>query len=80
MAMTDTRRLPPAGRQQLADLFNRCEVHMWFPWQCTLAPIMLQPKARGGTGALALMTWFCRFGELLDRRQIRERATSMPPE
>eukprot|EP00959_Pyramimonas_sp_CCMP1952_P248844 5201753-Pyramimonas_sp.AAC.1 len=45
--MTDARRLPPAGRQALAHLYNLCEAKLGFPWQCMLAITMLQPKQKG---------------------------------
>eukprot|EP00959_Pyramimonas_sp_CCMP1952_P349495 7322975-Pyramimonas_sp.AAC.1 len=55
MVMTDARRLPPAGRQALVHLYNRCEAKLGFPRQRMLAIIMLQPKQKGDR-ALALLT------------------------
>eukprot|EP00959_Pyramimonas_sp_CCMP1952_P404098 8467512-Pyramimonas_sp.AAC.1 len=52
-------------------MFNCCEDVLGWPWQCALALVMLQPKPKGDR-ALALITWFCRCWELLNRQQIRE--------
>eukprot|EP00959_Pyramimonas_sp_CCMP1952_P401690 8416904-Pyramimonas_sp.AAC.1 len=76
MAMTDAKRLPVRGRTALVDMFNCCEDLRGRPWQCMLALVMLQPKPKVDR-ALALITWFCRCWELLNRQQMREWALGM---
>ena len=82
MNMWHVAMLPKQGKQDLVELYNRCEESLAWPRRALQAPAILLPKdaegndasARtgGGDRALALWTWFARARELLNRNQVRD--------